>query len=200
MINKLVAQVFSKHLPSHYLVSLTMYHLFVFTIIFVASLADAQENNSTIVNITTTFLTKNVTNLHNNNNTDSNNSTSIPTTRIAGARPFGQIKSLNTLIVHFVKQPNRTMVENVSSPSETSTIDPRAAQCTDGQTFWNGTGCHSCTRQCPNGAYMTRRCLQGSDMECQCHKGAYLSADGQCKTCSECPSGWGKFILFLLFN
>lgn len=202
MINKFASQVSHKHRPSLHLVHLNMYHSLVLAILFATGLTAAaaaaagQVNNATVnsTNVTTTFFTTttDINNNNNNNTATNNNATTIPTTRIAGTRPFGQMRTMNTLIVHLVKQPNRTLVENISGPSETSTIDPRAAQCTDGQTFWNGTGCHTCTRQCPSGAYMTRRCVQGSDMECQCHKGAYLAADGQCKTCSECASGWGK--------
>lgn len=73
--------------------------------------------------------------------------------------------------------------------------------CIDGKTYWNNvTGqCQQCTAKCPSGAMVSRPCNRTSNLECICAKGSYLSlADGTCKPCSECPSGYGK--LFHLFQ
>lgn len=73
--------------------------------------------------------------------------------------------------------------------------------CIDGKTYWNNvTGqCQQCTAKCPSGAMVSRPCNRTSNLECICAKGSYLSlADGTCKPCSECPSGYGK--LFRLLN
>ena len=75
----------------------------------------------------------------------------------------------------------------------------RALACTDGSTFWNVAEerCTNCTQSCPNGAYVSRHCNRTHDLECQCHKGSYLSPiDRICRPCTDCPIGWGKYKMF----
>ena len=121
------------------------------------------------------------------------------------------ISIVDTLIVHFINsQPNRPLAtKHQKAPSDSFASHPHstksdnstedfpnpALSCTDGQTYWDPVEgkCANCTTSCPAGAYVSRVCNRTHDLECQCHKGSYMSVvDKTCKPCAECPYGWGK--------
>ena len=117
------------------------------------------------------------------------------------------ISIANPLIVHLISsQPNpssshhksqfdSSLTHSLHSSNSTDNYPNPALSCTDGQTYWNSIvgQCVDCTSACPAGAYVSRVCNRTHDLECQCHKGSYMSVvDKTCKPCAECPFGWGK--------
>ena len=125
------------------------------------------------------------------------------------------ISIADTLIVHLINsQPNPSILSQYKSEldsfslnnsiqstnSTNNTFSNPALSCSDGNTYWDPieNQCVNCTSSCPSGAYVSRSCNRTHNLECQCHKGSYMSVvDKTCKACKkECPFGWGKQHLF----
>ena len=156
----------------------------------------------------------------NHTNKSLSSTTNLPL--VFSTKPSVNRKSLPTkvdhaLIVHLIKsQVNPGLISQLHhklpSSSDYSTnfhfnslyspnsairsdVDSLSLSCNEGQTYWDKVNnkCVNCSSSCGIDAMVSRNCTRTHDLECQCHKGFYLSlVDKTCKPCIECPSGSGK--------